>query len=420
VAVAFILLWSPIEPTAAIEYQITNIQIKGNGKTRQEIFLRELGFRTGMTVSAAEIEEGRKAIMALGLFTTVETRLHPTNTGHRLLVHVQEKYFFLPLPIVNLSGDGDWTYGVTTQADNLLGLNQQLNVMFRRKIYHNADIERQDRLQIRYQTPRIMNSLFGLELRFYREQALLDEVRQKRVGTYDRRLTGGGITLSRWLHLVGPSRGWRMSLGLQKRAYEHTLLSGDADLLFNADVFTVSARLENKMIKTLTDRRIGQHYGYESKNSVPEVGRPVNQHFGFYRSYQDFGSGKLGQLHTHLRMGACSGSVFGNFCFSLGGDTTIRGVGRDSLKGDVFLLSNVQLLIPVAGEQYIRGVIFLDAGATADSISIATPPRSAVGVGAGLVWKLKRFVRTNVRVEFAHGFGVNGSNRVYAATNMLF
>jgi hemolysin activation/secretion protein len=119
-------------------------------------------------------------------------------------------------------------------------------------------------------------------------------------------------------------------------------------------------------------------------------------------------------------MGACSGSVFGNPCFSLGGDTTIRGIRRDTLEGDVFVLGNVQLLIPLADTQYIRGVVFLDAGAAAGSMSSTTPHRTAAGVGAGLTWKLKRFVRTDVRVELARGLGANGRNRVYAATSMLF
>jgi outer membrane protein assembly factor BamA len=420
VAVAFILLWTPAQPANAIDYQITDIQIRGNEKTRREILLHELGFSVGMTVSADEIEKGRNSIMALGLFTTVKMRLYPTKAGHLLRVHIQEKYFFLPVPIVNVSGDGDWTYGVMSQTENLLGLNQKLKVMFRHKIYNDAAIKREDRLQIRYQAPRIVNSLFGLELGFYRERALLEEAQQKRAGSYRRQLTGGGITMTRWLRAEGPSRGWRMSVGLQRQAYEHTLLSGDAGLLFNTGVFTVLARLENKMITASADHRTGQHYGYELQNITPGAGRTIGQHFGFYRSYQDFGFGKAAQLHTHLRAGACSGSVFGNPCFSLGGDTTIRGVGRDMLKGDKFVLSNVQLLIPLAGTQSIRGVVFLDAGAVAGSISRVTPRRSAVGVGAGLVWKMTRFVRTDIRIELAHGLGATGGNRVYGSTSMLF
>ena len=54
-AVAFILLWGPAPPATAIDYQITDIEIRGNDKTRQEVLLRELGFSVGMTVRAAEI-----------------------------------------------------------------------------------------------------------------------------------------------------------------------------------------------------------------------------------------------------------------------------------------------------------------------------------------------------------------------------
>jgi outer membrane protein assembly factor BamA len=220
-----------------------------------------------------------------------------------------------------------------SQTENLFGLNQQLKVMFRHKIYRDADIKREDRLQIRYQTPRIANSLFGLEFGLYRERAVLDEVRQKQAGRYERQLTGGGITVSRWLSAEGPSRGWRMAVGLKRQAYEHALLSGDAGLLFNTGVFTVLTRLENKMITASPDHRTGQHYGYELQNITPGARRTISHHFGFYRSYQDFGFGKAAQLHTPLRAGACSGSVFGNPCFSLGGDTTIRGVGRGTLEG---------------------------------------------------------------------------------------
>jgi hypothetical protein len=205
------------------------------------------------------------------------------------------------VPIVNVSGDGDWTYGVMSQTENLFGLNQQLKVMFRHKIYRDADIKREDRLQIRYQTPRIANSLFGLEFGLYRERAVLDEVRQKQAGRYERQLTGGGITVSRWLSAEGPSRGWRMAVGLKRQAYEHALLSGDAGLLFNTGVFTVLTRLENKMITASPDHRTGQHYGYELQNITPGARRTISHHFGFYRSYQDFGFGKAAQLHTHLR-----------------------------------------------------------------------------------------------------------------------
>lgn len=418
---AFVLLWSWIQVAGASDYEVTDIRVTGNEKTRPEALLRELSFSAGMTVSASEIEEGRRSIMALGLFSVVETQLHPTEKGHRLWIHVQEKHFFLPMPIVNLSGDGDWTYGIVSQTDNLLGLNQQLKVTFRHKIYNNADIEQEKRLQIRYQAPRITNSPFGIELGLNNERAFLNEARQALAGRYERRLISGRVIMSRWLRPAGgPSSGWRMSLGLQHQAYEHLLLSGDADLLFDAGVFTILARLENEMVTVLADRRTGQHYGYELQKITPTVGRSVNEHFGFYRSYQNLGFGTAAQLHTNFRIGACSGSVFSNPCFSLGGATTIRGVRRNSLEGNMFVLANLQLLAPMAGAKYIRGVVFLDVATAADSMSTAMLLRPTAGVGVGLVWKLRRFVKTDVRIELAHSPGIKGGNRVYAATSMLF
>jgi outer membrane protein assembly factor BamA len=419
VVLAFGVFWSPV-PAAGVDYQITEIRFTGNEKTRANTLLRELNFTAGMTVSAAEIEKGRKSILALGLFTVVETRLHPTKTGHRLSIRVREKHFFLPVPIVHVSGDGDWTYGVVSRTDNLLGLNQQLKVMFRQKVYRDTDIEREDRLQFRYEIPRIANTTFGLELGLHREKSLLNEARQNKAGRYKRRLTEGRITASRWLRVTGPSRGWRISVGLKQQAYKHMLLSGDGGLFFDADVFTIFTRLEKQEVATLVGRRTGQHYGYEIQTITQGAKRTINQHFGFYRSYREIGFYNKVQLHTHLRIGACSGSVFGNPCFSLGGDTTIRGFRRDTLRGNVFVLTTLQLLAPLMSAQNVRGVIFLDAGRAADSMSSATIHQSALGIGAGLVWNLKRFVRTDIRVEIAHGLGVEGGNRAYAASSMLF
>ena len=343
VAVVFIAICTPVRKVVAMDYQITDIKFTGNEKTRPETLLRELSFRSGMMVSAAEIAKGRESIMALGLFTTVQMELFRAETGYALWINVREKYFFLPVPILNLSGDGDWTYGIMSRTENLFGLNQQLKISYRRKLYHHADIEREKRLQFSYQTPQVSNSGFGLELGLYREQALLDEARMHQAGRYERRLIEGRVTLSRWLRLIGPSQGWRMSVGLRQQAYEHTLLSGDADLFFNTRVLTILTRLENKMVVTRVNRRTGQHYGYELQKARASMGRTIIQHFGFYRIYKDLGVSKLSQLHARLRLGACSGTVFGDRCFSLGGVTTIRGARRDSLAGDAFILTNMQL-----------------------------------------------------------------------------
>jgi len=404
----------------AADYQLDGIILAGNGKTRDEVLLRELDFSDGMLVSAERIERGRKSIMALGLFTTVETDFFPTTTGHQLLISVQEKYFFLPMPIINRNGDGDWTYGGISQADNLFGLNQQLKVSFRRKDYRNGDIERENQLQVLYRAPAIDSNSLGLELKLHRERALLNEKRKDRVGRYNRLLTSGKFTISLPFGSLESHRRWIISLGLQRQVYDHSLLSGDSGLFYDTNAHTLIVRADKKIVELFLGGRTGYSLGHEIQRTTA-AGQTTAQYLFFFKSYQYLSVLNKAQVHTQLRIGICSGSVFGDPCFSLGGDTTIRGIQRGSIEGDIFVLSNTQLLIPLLQRQFLRGVIFLDIGGATDHLNNNEAHKQVVaGVGGGVIWKLRRFVGTDLRIELARGLGAGGKNRIYAATSMLF
>jgi len=405
-----------------VDYFIQEIRFVGNNKSRPETLLRELGFIKGTAVSVDEIDRGRRMIMSLGLFTNVETRLEPLELGHRLWVYVDEKHFFLPLPILSITGDGDWIYGASSQADNLFGLNQQLKFTLRKKTYRQADIKWEDRLQARYSLPRVAGSSFDLGIVFGLERAVLDEQRDAEAGQYTRHVTTSRLTASRWLHTAGPSHGWRISAAVQQKLYEHKHLSGDPGLFFDAGVSSLITRIEKRTVVESAVQRTGQHYGYELQKGIRrlELDRQHEQHFVFYRHYGNLGQPGGANIHTHLRAGACSRSIFGDPCFSLGGATTIRGIRRNAAEGNAFALVNLQLLVPLTPERALRGIVFLDVGTTADTPAKIATAGAKFGVGVGLVWKLQSFVRTDVRAEMAHGFGDDGDNRIYAATSHLF
>ena len=125
-------------------------------------------------------------------------------------------------------------------------------------------------------------------------------------------------------------------------------------------------------------------------------------------------------MHVRVRVGSCSESVFGEPCFNLGGDATIRGIRRGSLKGDSFVLTNAQLLVPLLPGWPIKGTAFVDVGAATQSRNQVNPTKLSAGLGFGMIWQVKRFVRTDIRVEIARGLGREGKSRFYAATSMLF
>ena len=402
----------------ASDYVIDDIQFLGNKNTRDEVLLRELGFTRGAQVPETKINRGRQAIMALGLFASVKTSLEPTQTGHRLLVIVREKQFFLTTPVLNISGDGDRTYGVTSRAENLFGLNQQLKASVKRKQYRNADIKHESRVQLSYRAPRIANSRFDMELAVYRERALLHEQRSNQAGRYERHLSDGLVSIATPLGFSEPYKSWTVSVGLQRQDFEHTFLAGSPGLFFDASVYGLISRIEKKNIALLSEGRDGWHYGYELRR-LTTANRTLYRHLGFYHSYQHLGSPRRAQIHVRVRVGSCSESVFGEPCFNLGGDATIRGIRRGSLRGNSFILTYTQLLVPLLPGGPIKGSVFADVGA-AQPHDQANPAKLSGGLGVGIMWRAKRFVRTDIRLEVARGLGRDGKSRFYAATSMLF
>ena len=177
--------------------------------------------------------------------------------------------------------------------------------------------------------------------------------------------------------------------------------------------------MDNKKITLIADRPKGWHYGYELRRTTT-AGKIIYQNLVFYHIYQYLNLGKRVEIHSRVRAGSCSRSVFGDPCFRLGGDATIRGIRRGSLKGDSFILSNTQLLVPLVSEWPLKGTAFLDVGVTGHSHEETSPKALSAGVGIGIVWKLPRFVRTDIRLEVARGVGPRGKNRIYGATSMLF
>ncbi len=148
--------------------------------------------------------------------------------------------------------------------------------------------------------------------------------------------------------------------------------------------------------------------------------RTLYRHLVFYRSYQYLESLGQSQIHVRVRVGSCSESVFGEPCFNLGGDATIRGIRRGSLKGDSFILTNAQVLVPLLPGWPIKGSVFADVGAATQPHDQANPAKLSGGLGFGIIWRVKKLVRTDIRLEVARGLGRDGKSRFYAATSLLF
>jgi outer membrane protein assembly factor BamA len=417
----FILIFLIPGVAIAESYFVSAIEFRDNEKTRPETMLRELTFSAGEMVSDEQIESGRQAIMNLGLFKRVSADLEARDDGLVLIYSLNEKRYLLVLPRLSRSGDGDWSWGARFRWDNVGGLNRRLDLGIRRKDLKNSDVQQEDQVSLEYLMPRIWGSPydFGFELRS--EDIQIEEERGDLSGEYNQRLDSLRLDLSRWLRETGPSQGWRLSGQLRYEDYENDFLSGDSGLYFDTRVVALSFGIEFNDMTELLYSRTGQHFGYNLEIASDATGSESSfvRHSAFYRGYRHVTSREHTNLNYQVRYGTSSGTIFGNPSYSLGGNSTMRGYERESLEGESYFITNIEFVTPMFGHNTFRGAVFADiGGAFEDSASFDTSALE-VGLGVGIRYKLRSFVRTDLRLDIGHALE-NGETKVYGSTETSF
>lgn len=111
-AFGFSISASPLSAQAAPETEwvyVDSIEIKGNKKTRRSIILREFDFKTGDTLSFAELpdrlERNRLRVLNLGLFTDASLEVQRWKSGDLLVLRltVKEGWYTYPVPVFELA-----------------------------------------------------------------------------------------------------------------------------------------------------------------------------------------------------------------------------------------------------------------------------------------------------------------------------
>ena len=208
---------------------IGEIRFAGNKTTKPQILLQEMLVRVGDPADAALIEQSRQAIMDLGLFKSVRAELLPADErGRVLLITVKEKYYILPIPKLNRNDENDIGYGAQLRFDNLAGLNQRLKITYEIEKADTSSSGEQEVFSVVYSYPRMFGSAYSLEVVGGRTSYPIDVLAADGTtvdASYQQNTNEAGFTVSRWLHLIGPSRGWQLGGGLvwRDRRYQHLL-----------------------------------------------------------------------------------------------------------------------------------------------------------------------------------------------------
>ena len=326
------------------------------------------------------------------------------------------------VPVFSRGSDGDITWGVRLQMDNLFGRNNELTVRAKKTDLQDTDIQEEKTLEFEYFYPRLFGSSYDLRLQYDYDEADIEERRENLAGDYLREKETFGVSVSKWLSERGPSKGLRLTLGFRSDTYDHDFLRGDPNLFSDITVNSLVSGLEYIDVVDHGTHRSGTHYGIqvEMANPLFDSDTSLTSQNIFLRRYIPLNARKHHNLNLQLKFGTVSESLFGDATYQITGGTAVRGYQRDSIEGNSYYLANIEYLRPVGQKENLRSAYFIDVGDAFDKFGNFSLRNPKFGIGAGLRWKIRSFVRTDIRIDIGHGLGSDGETKVYAGTRATF
>ena len=402
---------------------VNQIVVEGNKQTRSEIIEQEMFLRVGDEITESAIEQSRQAIMDLGLFRRVKIVREPAEENTRLVVTVKEKkHDWYILPRIDRNADGDITLGLNWRANNLNGLNQTSRLTVSHKNFDDATQDEEYRFKWQFRYPRIINTQYSGFTYVNISQVGLDEERDGFEGSYDRKEYIFGIGLGRWFSPSGVSRGLHGSLGIEFQRFEHDFLKGEPGFFDDVTELSLIGELSYRRVHDLLYSRKGYALGMTLKQANETLGseRPYFHKYLFYRHYFPLPWREHTNFNFQIQAASGNHSIFGEPIYELSGGHTLRGYARETLEGDAYFLVNTQFLTPIFGKKNLRAGLLFDFGNAYESFSQVKDLDFESGVGVSLRWKLKQWVDTEIRLDYAQGLGDEGDSRVYISTNAMF
>lgn len=400
---------------------VEQIEFIGNEKTQNETLLQELTFGIGDEITHHDLAQSTQAILNLSLFSNaaIEFKSAFDNT---VLVTVKEKRYNFILPRLSRNGDGDITLGATWRSDNLNGLNQSSKLTAAYKEYQSTEEDNAVYAQWEFDYPRIINTRYSFNSDIAYEYTSLEETLNGETGTYNRKRGAVRFEIGEWAFKQGPSRGLRLSGGWLWEDYQHDYVSGATNLLPDRRINALILGAQGFFTKDLILSRSGMDYGLKMTLGDKAIGSQVDFTLteGYYRRYHPVSKTPHTNINYQISFAHINRSLLGTPQFEASGSSRLRGYDRDDLEGNSYLVLNVEYLRPINEKKTVKAVALFDAGNAwmrDRNIDLFDLRYSA---GFGLRWKITKFVKTDLRIDIAHGLSEDGTTRLYASTSSTF
>lgn len=399
---------------------VARVAFTGNRVTKAEVMARELPLKPGDACELDDVIDGFQPLEDLGLFRSVFASLELDGRDELVLRYtVREKFFFIAVPRLSRSTDGELRAGVSLEWDNFLGRLHELEVLSEWRREDDGKGNRSFVNRVRYDVPRLLGSDYGFGVALKAERRGVDFERDGvDVGAGERRVGALGLGLSRWVE-GGGTQGTRVFVGGGIEHRSLTVESGERGPARAGVDLNVRAGFERRRVHLDRWRRTGMRYGASAAMADRALGSDFTWHRvdAWAARYLPLGTG-LRNLNLRASLGISDRAPFGERFYDVGGGDLLRGVDTGTRDGDVRLLFNAELLTAFASRPAVRWVVFADIGNAWRHDAVGVLDLDG-GAGIGLRWKVQAISDTDVRIDLAWDHA-EGRVRPYVSTKLTF
>jgi outer membrane protein assembly factor BamA len=384
---------------------ISAIVFEGNDVTDESIMRLEMLVGEGDPVDISKINKSVQYIRDLRLFEWVRYRLEEdaSTDDVTLVISVRERYYLVPLPTFRINGDNELEYGVKLRWDNAAGLNHRLDW----KALNKGKDEgiRQYSNEIDYIMPRIFLSRYQLRLRNLYSKDVDDD---PDTGLELQRSWAYGFDLQKWLNKTGISKGVFAAGGIRYTKREITSLDPSISNEEELDAIVYEFRVGTDNRYEFDFNRSGRFLEYKlnfsGDDETPGSKSTYERHEIKYIDLNSYSQNPPVNFNYQVVIGQSNGDFLGDKSFSVGGNTNLRGYDTGTFRGNAVLRGNFEYLTIFDESPLLRKVFFFDVGDVPERLSDLKLSDLKSSAGAGIRWKIRRFVRVNLRIDLAYAF----------------
>lgn len=386
--------------------QLKTVTFVGNKTTRPRTLLRELPFKIGDWVTAAQLEAGRQAIQNLNLFKRVTLEQRFDAEGRVEAVYgLDEKWYVLGYPRVDANSNGEYAYGVQLDWNNVWGLNHTLRISALKKETKRVGIGKEQNLAVGYSAPQIFDSLWGLSLASsYTERPVSDAL-----GQYNERLEAYQALAFRALDSTRPNQGWSVGTGALWTGQRTS--TGVAEY---GEAFGPVGVLNYRDIKL----NIYSEEGLAFSSRLDAAKRNLGADYDFARvtlsaiRYWRVGRTPHQTVHVFGNTGMNWDGPNSVRNFTLGGVGGLRGYERGYREGNAYFCVGTEWARPIF-KPWLRAVVIAEAGHVYAEPNEFDLREVRGSIGLGLRLRLPMFV--NVEVEAGIAMPLDGGKPKFFA-----